>query len=144
MDTAGWLTVPYNETTHRYEIELWGYPGNDLADRLDKARRDQRPADDYPAAAHPPRRRDFSLFADAESFSPVHADLRGIGRHCLVYVDADCPDPAKLQPTVDDVIEVFDGLIFPTAKIFAVIIYGIDRLYRSHSEASKLRASRAH
>ena len=33
--TASPLTVPYNEESHRYEIELWGYPGNDLAARLD-------------------------------------------------------------------------------------------------------------
>jgi hypothetical protein len=39
VDSAGWLTVPYNELTHRYEIELWGYPGNDLAAHLeDKGR----------------------------------------------------------------------------------------------------------
>jgi mannose-6-phosphate isomerase-like protein (cupin superfamily) len=28
------LVVPYNEETDRYEIELWGYPGTDLASRL--------------------------------------------------------------------------------------------------------------
>jgi len=37
--TATPLTVPYNEESHRYEIELWGYPRNDLASRLeDKGR----------------------------------------------------------------------------------------------------------
>ncbi len=34
--TATPLTVPYNEESHRYEIELWGYPGNDLASRLEE------------------------------------------------------------------------------------------------------------
>ncbi len=29
------LTVPYNPLSHRYEIELWNYPGNDLHSRLD-------------------------------------------------------------------------------------------------------------
>jgi mannose-6-phosphate isomerase-like protein (cupin superfamily) len=29
------LPVPYNPSTHRYEIELWGYPGNDLRSELD-------------------------------------------------------------------------------------------------------------
>jgi hypothetical protein len=29
------LTVPYNPITDRYEIELWGYPGDDLAARLE-------------------------------------------------------------------------------------------------------------
>jgi len=28
------LKVPYNEMSHRYEIELWGYPGTDLSNRL--------------------------------------------------------------------------------------------------------------
>jgi len=38
--TDGWITVPYNEATHRYEIELWGYPGSDLANRLEQKGRD--------------------------------------------------------------------------------------------------------
>lgn len=29
------IHVPYNETTNRYEIELWAYPGGNLADLLD-------------------------------------------------------------------------------------------------------------
>jgi mannose-6-phosphate isomerase-like protein (cupin superfamily) len=29
------LTVPYNERSGRYEIELWAYPGNDLRAQLD-------------------------------------------------------------------------------------------------------------
>jgi hypothetical protein len=38
-DTSPLLTVPYNEDSHRYEIEIWGYPGDDLAKRLqDKGR----------------------------------------------------------------------------------------------------------
>jgi mannose-6-phosphate isomerase-like protein (cupin superfamily) len=33
------LTVPYNDVSHRYEVELWGYPRNDLRERLgDKGR----------------------------------------------------------------------------------------------------------
>jgi mannose-6-phosphate isomerase-like protein (cupin superfamily) len=31
---ANLLTVPYNADSARYEIELWAYPGNDLATRL--------------------------------------------------------------------------------------------------------------
>lgn len=33
--TAQLLVVPYNENTHRYEIEIWNYPGNDLRSQLD-------------------------------------------------------------------------------------------------------------
>jgi mannose-6-phosphate isomerase-like protein (cupin superfamily) len=29
------LTVPYNDRSGRYEIELWAYPGNDLRNQLD-------------------------------------------------------------------------------------------------------------
>jgi len=33
------ITVPYNQASNRYEVELWGYPGNDLDSHLDdKAR----------------------------------------------------------------------------------------------------------
>lgn len=31
---ANYLTVPYNAESARYEIELWAFPGNDLANRL--------------------------------------------------------------------------------------------------------------
>ena len=29
------ITVPYNEASDRYEVELWGFPGNDLKSLLD-------------------------------------------------------------------------------------------------------------
>jgi len=29
------LTLPYNPTTNRYELEIWAYPGNDLRSQLD-------------------------------------------------------------------------------------------------------------
>ena len=31
---ADLIKVPYNEQTHRYEVEIWGYPGPDLYDQL--------------------------------------------------------------------------------------------------------------
>ena len=34
--TATPLSVPYNEESHCYEIELWGYPGSGLAALLDQ------------------------------------------------------------------------------------------------------------
>jgi hypothetical protein len=96
----------------------WRRSTNDVADRLDRARREHRVAEDYPPAPNPPQRRDFQLFTGGagESFSPVHAALRGVGRHCLVYVDVECPDPEKVQPAVDEVVQVFDGLIYPDTK----------------------------
>jgi mannose-6-phosphate isomerase-like protein (cupin superfamily) len=33
---AGLLTVPYNPRTDRYELEIWGYDGNDLRSQLDR------------------------------------------------------------------------------------------------------------
>lgn len=38
--TSQLLRVPYNELSDRYEIELWGYSGSDLRDRLDPQGRD--------------------------------------------------------------------------------------------------------
>ena len=29
------ITVPYNPLSDRYEVEFWGYPGNDLRNQLD-------------------------------------------------------------------------------------------------------------
>jgi hypothetical protein len=100
----------------------WRRYTNEVADRLAQARKARTWATDYPPAPDPPRRRDFHLFAggnnfaDPSSFAPVRGELRGIGRHCLVYVDAAYPDPAGLQPTVDEVIRVFDGVVFPAAR----------------------------
>ena len=34
-NTNALLKVPYNPQSNRYEIELWGYPGNDLRSKLD-------------------------------------------------------------------------------------------------------------
>lgn len=37
--TGSLISVPYNPISDRYEVELWGYPGQDLRDKLDdKAR----------------------------------------------------------------------------------------------------------
>ena len=37
--TSQYLAVPYNEESDRYEVELWGYPGSDLANRVDASAR---------------------------------------------------------------------------------------------------------
>lgn len=34
--TPSYINVPYNETSDRYEVELWGFPGNNLRDLLDE------------------------------------------------------------------------------------------------------------
>ncbi|WP_376967884.1 cupin domain-containing protein (plasmid) [Azospirillum sp. A26] len=34
VEADGLISVPYNEATGRYEVELWGYPGEDLASHL--------------------------------------------------------------------------------------------------------------
>jgi hypothetical protein len=93
---------------------IWRGRTNELADRLDRARRQHVPFPEYPPAANSPRQRDFQVFG--ASPAPVHAILRGIGRHCLVYVDGDCQDLSGLQPTVDETIRVFDEAIFPATK----------------------------
>jgi mannose-6-phosphate isomerase-like protein (cupin superfamily) len=34
VETGDYIKVPYNEITNRYEVEIWGYPDNDLFDHL--------------------------------------------------------------------------------------------------------------
>jgi hypothetical protein len=94
----------------------WRKHTAELADRLEKARKARRLTEDYPPAAEPPRHRDFVVFADSGNCSSVRGELRGIGQHCLVYVEQDYPTPAALQPAVDDVIQTFDNAVFPTAR----------------------------
>lgn len=35
VTSSSLITVPYNQASNRYEVELWGYPGKDLRDHLD-------------------------------------------------------------------------------------------------------------
>ncbi|HEY7774131.1 MAG TPA: hypothetical protein VIC26_13185 [Marinagarivorans sp.] len=36
QSTSELLVIPYNQTSGNYEIEIWGYPNNDLRDQLDE------------------------------------------------------------------------------------------------------------
>lgn len=91
----------------------------EMQDRLERARRQRAAPAEYRQAADPPRRRTFHLFTgdgnfdDPGGYVAVAAELRGIGRHCQVYVDQACPDPAALQQAVNDVVAAFDGRIYP-------------------------------
>jgi hypothetical protein len=93
----------------------------DFRDRLAKAARGRLAAVDYRPPGEPPRQRAFSLFTRANEFqdpaayATIVGELRAVGRHCQVYVDRDHPDPAALQPTVDDVVRTFDEEVFPRA-----------------------------
>jgi hypothetical protein len=103
----------------RYDAD-WARRIGDLNERLARARREGGTVA-YPPAADPPRRRTFHVFVkendfgDASGYVAVTGELRGVGRHCQVYVDCDHADAAGLQPTVDDVIAFFDGSVYPKA-----------------------------
>src|SRR5262245_9718492 len=88
-------------------------------ERLVRARQQRAAVTDYPPAAAPPREKLFRLcvkeheYHDPAGYVAVTAELRALGRHCLVYVDRDYAERTQLQPTVDDVVRTFDENIYP-------------------------------
>jgi hypothetical protein len=101
--------------------QVWAHRIHDLHARLARARRDTPPSSAYPPAADPPRRRTFYLFTqdhdfqDPAGYTGVVGELQAVGRHCLVYLDHDHPDPAAERPLVSDVIRTFDEEVYPRA-----------------------------
>jgi len=100
----------------------WARRTQEQHDRLARARRVQRPAGDYPAAADPPQRRGFYLFAGEDDFQnpasyvTITGELLAAGRRCQVYIDRQERDVKGLQPTVDDVVRTFDDETYPRAR----------------------------
>jgi hypothetical protein len=98
----------------------WARRIQEANERLVRARRDKVPAVEYPPSPEPPHRRTFHVFVkendfqDAAGYVAVTCELRGVGRHCQVYVDRDA-DAGSLQPTVDDAIAFFDDAVYPKA-----------------------------
>jgi hypothetical protein len=111
----------------------WRRITNDRADRQQKARKNHQPAADYPPSADPPRQRSFRLFTggfdfnNGEAFAAVRAELRGIGRHCLVYVDSQSVESADFMSTVDEVIRTFDEQVFPASRSEQARCLDVDR-----------------
>lgn len=89
--------------------------------RLDAARSGTAAPTIFPPARTPPSERVFYLFvkdqefSDPEAYVAVTGKLAGVGRHARVYVDREHPDPASLQPTVEDIIRTFDHEVYPRA-----------------------------
>jgi hypothetical protein len=87
--------------------------------RLDRARQQRLQEEVNLTPAAPQRERVFHLFTgqsgleDSASYTAIRAELRGVGRHCQVYVDRSHSDPAAFQPTVDDAVRAFDNEIYP-------------------------------
>jgi hypothetical protein len=98
----------------------WERRTRELAEKLEKARRDQ-PAPRAYRAGEPPKNKVFYLlvkdhdFLDPDNYVAVTGDLRAVGKHCQVYVDHDFADTDGLQPTVKDAMAVFDEEIYPKA-----------------------------
>jgi hypothetical protein len=101
--------------------DAWARRVLDLHLRLARARQDALPGSAYPPAADPPRRRTFYVFTqdrdfqDPAGYTAVAGDLRAVGRHCLVYLDHDGPDPVAEQPLVADIVRTFDEEVYPRA-----------------------------
>jgi hypothetical protein len=122
------VRVAAEPTTAPVHIPPWENPRdptwqkqiNKLAELQATSRRQRAVAMSFTPLKDPPRYKTFHLFvkddgfANPGSYEAVTAELRGVGRHCQVYVDRDA-DPAKLQPTIADAIQTFDNEVWPNA-----------------------------
>ncbi|HJT75861.1 MAG TPA: hypothetical protein VJ739_01535, partial [Gemmataceae bacterium] len=116
---AGPASLPVDESV---PDTAWAERVAALRARLHQARRDEPPPPLYPPAAAPSPHRVFYLFTgdgdfqDAAGYAAVDADLCAVGRHCLVYLDRQEPDPARVQPTAADIVRTFDEEVYPRAE----------------------------
>jgi hypothetical protein len=107
------LEKPLDDTLWRREVQR-------LGERLASARQ-QPSAGLFAALKEPPREKVFYLFVKDQDFhnpsnyAAITGELRGVGRHCQVYVDKGHADVGALQPTIDDAIRTFDDEVFPRA-----------------------------
>jgi hypothetical protein len=99
---------------------------------LDKARRLHRP---IAAAPHslPAKTRTFHVFVkgrDLENpahYAAVTAELRATGRHCQVYVDRDALGQANQSALLADILQGFDGEVYPWASRHLGVVHDVDR-----------------
>jgi hypothetical protein len=94
----------------------------ELARRLERARGQRPPREQFPPLQTPPQQKVFYLFTgdqdfhDAGAYTAVVGALRAVGRHCQVYVDRAHADLGGLQPTIDDAVRTFDEQVYPVAQ----------------------------
>src|SRR5205807_3626534 len=121
------------ELETRAADEEWSRRMRELDERLARARRDQPGTAEYSPAQEPPRRRAFYLFCEEHDFEnpsnyvTIEAELRGLGRHCQVYVDRACTAIKELQPAIDDALNTFDGEIYPRTRQELGQVLDVDR-----------------
>jgi hypothetical protein len=115
--------IPLSLPLEACEVDrAWERRIKEQADRLEHARNHRPVPTAYRPVAAPPRRRTFHVFVgdgnfeERTSYVAVTGELRGLGRRCQVYVDAEYADLAGLQSTVDDAVAVFDKRIYKEAS----------------------------
>lgn len=111
----------------------WTKRVSDLANLMEKARR-QRPAlDQFSRLAAPPAVKTFHLFTGARDlenprqYQALTADLHGTGKHCQVYVDRGDKFLPGLGATVAEIIRVFDDEVQPWASRRLGRVVDVDR-----------------
>jgi hypothetical protein len=99
----------------------WQRRVRETAERQAYARRVRSPGRKFPPADSPAPWRVFHLFVKEGDFDnpanyvEVVGELRGVGKHCQVYVDRDHRDREGIQPTVEAALATFDERIYPRA-----------------------------
>ncbi len=99
---------------------LWQKHVKELAALQATARRQPAAAERFTPLKQPPKFKVFHLlvgdgdFANPSNYVAVTAELRGVGKHCQVYVDP-IADAKILERTVADAIRTFDSDVWPNA-----------------------------
>jgi hypothetical protein len=131
---AGPSTGPiFIPRSHSMPSKRWVRETRALRERLDRARKQLPGAAEYQASGPPRRERSFYLFAgtgdlqDPGKYVRVTGTLAARGRYCQVYVDREHADPAELQPSIAEVIRVFDNQVYPKARQNLGHVIDVDR-----------------
>jgi hypothetical protein len=97
--------------------EAWDRRTKELAEKQEKARKNQSTPREY-RAVDPPKRKVFYLFVkdrdflNKDNYVSVTGDLCAVGKHCQVFVDHDFSGKEGLQSTIKEVIAAFDEEIY--------------------------------
>jgi hypothetical protein len=113
--------------------EEWARRVNEWSRRQEKARQAKVAFHEYAPVSEPPKQKSFHLLSkegdlqDPQNYVRITADLRAVGRHCLIYADHAIAEPDKLKPTIEDALRTFDDEIYPQARKRLGQVLDVDR-----------------
>jgi hypothetical protein len=104
-----------------------------ISRQVDRLRKYRQTAETFPCLPEPPRKKTFYLFTaerdleNPSSYTPISADLRGVGKYVQVYVDTRDSITADLDLTITEVTQTFDQEIYPWSRQKLGQVVDVDR-----------------